>query len=75
MLPTGAAVLNVLIVEDSIRLRESLGRGLSASGFTVDIAANGIGACQHLDTYDYELVVLDLGLPGMYGLSVLRHIQ
>lgn len=75
MLPTGEAVLNVLIVEDSIRLRDSLGRGLSASGFTVDIAANGIAACQHLDTYDYELVVLDLGLPGMDGLSVLRHIQ
>lgn len=41
----------------------------------MDGASNGIAACQHLDTYDYELVVLDLGLPGMDGLSVLRHIQ
>ncbi|MFC3652926.1 response regulator transcription factor [Dyella humi] len=63
------------MVEDSIRLRDSLGRGLGASGFTVDSAPNGIAACQHLDTYEYELVVLDLGLPGMDGLSVLRHIQ
>ncbi|HKT26701.1 response regulator transcription factor [Dyella sp.] len=68
-------VLNVLIVEDSARLRDSLGRGLTASGFTVDNAANGMAACQHLDTYDYELVVLDLGLPGMDGLGVLHHIQ
>ena len=58
-----------------MRLRESLGRGLGASGFTVDGAPNGIAACQHLDTYEYELVVLDLGLPGMDGLGVLRHIQ
>ncbi|WP_284331913.1 response regulator transcription factor [Dyella flagellata] len=65
----------MLVVEDSMRLRESLGRGLTASGFTVDSVANGILACQHLDTYDYELIVLDLGLPGMDGLGVLRHIQ
>jgi two-component system copper resistance phosphate regulon response regulator CusR len=67
--------LNVLIVEDSARLRDSLGRGLTASGFTVDSANNGIVACQHLDTYEYELVVLDLGMPGMDGLSVLRHLE
>ncbi|GGA30097.1 response regulator transcription factor [Dyella nitratireducens] len=67
--------LNVLIVEDSARLRDSLGRGLTASGFTVDNAVNGVAACQHLDTYEYELVVLDLGLPGMDGFGVLRHIQ
>ena len=65
----------MLIVEDSARLRESLSRGLSAAGFTTDGAANGIIACQHLDTYEYELVVLDLGLPGMDGLGVLRHLQ
>ncbi|HUA80820.1 MAG TPA: response regulator transcription factor [Dyella sp.] len=62
-------------MEDSARLRESLGRGLTASGFTVDITANGTSACQHLDTYEYELIVLDLGLPGVDGLGVLRHIQ
>lgn len=67
--------LNVLIVEDSARLRDSLGRGLTASGFTVDSVENGAAACQHLDAYQYELIVLDLGLPGVDGLSVLRHIQ
>ncbi|WP_233840346.1 response regulator transcription factor [Dyella sp. 2HG41-7] len=62
-------------MEDSARLRDSLGRGLTASGFTVDVAANGTAACQHLDTYEYELIVLDLGLPGVDGFGVLRHIQ
>lgn len=46
-----------------------------ASGFTVDTVANGIVACKHLDAYDYDLVVLDLGLPGLDGQGVLHHIQ
>ncbi|HTV86156.1 MAG TPA: response regulator transcription factor [Dyella sp.] len=67
--------MNVLLVEDSTRLRDSLGRGLSGAGFTVDAVANGVLACQHLDTYEYELIVLDLGLPGVDGMGVLRHLQ
>lgn len=65
----------MLIVEDSIRLRESLERGLKAAGFTADTAENGVTACQYMTTYSYELVVLDLGLPGLDGLAVLHHIQ
>lgn len=71
----GRTALNILIVEDSARLRDSLSRGLTSAGFTVDVAGNGVIACHHLDTYGYELVVLDLGLPSMDGLGVLRHIQ
>ena len=56
-------------------MRDALTRGLTAAGFTVDIAADGIVACQHLDSYGYELAVLDLGLPRKDGLAVLRHIQ
>jgi DNA-binding response OmpR family regulator len=68
-------VLNVLIVEDSARLRDSLERGLTAAGFGVDLAADGVLACHHLDTYSYELVVLDLGLPRKDGLAVLQHLH
>ena len=67
--------MNVLIVEDSARLRESLGRGLAAAGFGVDVVADGLLACHHLDTYGYDLVVLDLGLPRRDGLAVLQHIR
>lgn len=71
----GRTALNVLIVEDSARLRDSLARGLVAAGFNVEVAADGVIACHLLDTYDYELVVLDLGLPRKDGLAVLRHIR
>jgi DNA-binding response OmpR family regulator len=62
-------------VEDSRRLQESLKRGLTAAGFTVDVAGNGVAACLYLDNYAHELVVLDLGLPRMDGLGVLRHMR
>ena len=71
----GRTALNVLIVEDSARLRDSLARGLAAAGFNVDVAADGVAACHFVDTYDYELVVLDLGLPRKDGLAVLQHIR
>lgn len=71
----GRTALNVLIVEDSARLRDSLARGLVAAGFNVEVAADGVAACHLLDTYDYELVVLDLGLPRKDGLAVLQHIR
>lgn len=67
--------MNVLIVEDSLRLRDSLARGLAAAGFTVDSAEDGVAACHHLDSYAYELAVLDLGLPRKDGIAVLRHIR
>ncbi len=73
--PCGRIALNILVVEDSERLREALTRGLGAAGFTVDTAADGVAACQHLDSYDYELALLDLGLPRKDGLAVLRHVQ
>jgi DNA-binding response OmpR family regulator len=39
------------------------------------MAADGVIACHHLSTYDYELVVLDLGLPRKDGLAVLQHLS
>nr|WP_221440178.1 response regulator transcription factor [Rhodanobacter sp. MP1X3] len=68
-------IVNVLIVEDSVRLRDSLARGLTAAGFTVDLAADGVAACHHLDSFGYEQVVLDLGLPRKDGLAVLHHLR
>jgi DNA-binding response OmpR family regulator len=67
--------LNILIVEDSRRLQESLKRGLTAAGFAVDVVGNGVAACLCLDGCAHELVVLDLGLPRKDGLAVLRHLS
>jgi two-component system copper resistance phosphate regulon response regulator CusR len=66
--------MKLLLVEDSERLRETVRRGLAASGFTVDAAADGMQALAFLDTYEYELVVLDLTLPQVDGLTVLRSL-
>jgi two-component system copper resistance phosphate regulon response regulator CusR len=64
--------MKLLLVEDSERLRTMLQHGLAAAGFTVDAAADGAEARAFLATYEYELVVLDLMLPKVDGLSVLR---
>ncbi|MEO6969224.1 MAG: response regulator transcription factor [Rhodanobacteraceae bacterium] len=64
--------MKLLIVEDSQRLRETLARGLRAAGFTVDAAADGVEAAGYLAGFDYDMVVLDLGLPRMDGFGVLR---
>ncbi len=64
--------MKLLLVEDSQRLRDTLARGLRAAGFTVDVAADGVEANGFLAGFDYDFVLLDLGLPRMDGLSVLR---
>lgn len=64
--------MNLLLVEDSERLRTTLTRGLSSAGFVVDAAADGVQAQGFLFAYEYDLMVLDLMLPRLDGLGVLR---
>lgn len=66
--------MKLLLVEDSERLRGTLSRGLAAAGFTVDTAADGVEALSFLAAYEYELVVLDLMLPRLDGLGVLKEL-
>lgn len=66
--------MKLLLVEDSERLRQTLQHGLQGAGFLVDAAADGVLACNYLDAYEYELVVLDLMLPRRDGLAVLRQL-
>ncbi|GAB3036884.1 MULTISPECIES: response regulator transcription factor [Oleiagrimonas] len=64
--------MKLLLVEDSRRLRETVQRGLQAEGFTVDVAMDGAEGLTFLRTYEYELLVLDLMMPRMDGMAVLR---
>ncbi|MGB8636139.1 MAG: response regulator transcription factor [Rhodanobacteraceae bacterium] len=66
--------MKLLLVEDNERLRTTLARGLDAEGFAVDVAADGAQALQFLKAYEYELLVLDLMLPKLDGLGVLREL-
>jgi two-component system copper resistance phosphate regulon response regulator CusR len=67
--------MRLLLVEDTDRLRNTLTRSLSADGHVVDAAASGRQAIAFLDGYDYDIVVLDLMLPDMDGLDVLRRLR
>jgi len=66
--------MKLLLVEDSERLRQTLQHGLQGAGFTVDAAGDGVEACGFLTSYDYDLVVLDLMLPRLDGIGVLRSL-
>jgi len=67
--------VKLLVVEDSERLRHSLGEGMKRSGFVVDLAADGTSGAHLAQVNDYDVVVLDIMLPGQDGLSVLREIR
>lgn len=64
--------MRCLVVEDDPDIRNDLQRTLQAAGFSVDAVADGETAWFQGDVEDYDAVILDLGLPRLDGLSVLR---
>ena len=61
----------ILIVEDEARIASFLEKGLKANGFATRVAGDGETALGLVRAGDYDLVVLDIGLPGMDGFAVL----
>jgi two-component system copper resistance phosphate regulon response regulator CusR len=64
--------MKLLIIEDSARLRDTLGKGLARMGHAVDLAEDGIDGDLMGRAVEYDAVVLDRMLPGKDGLEVLR---
>ena len=64
--------MRCLVVEDEPEIRADLARALEAAGFSVDAVADGETAWFQGDVEDYDAAILDLGLPRLDGLSVLR---
>lgn len=64
--------MRALIVEDDRRIAESLERALASAGFRAERAEDGETAWFRGGTEDYDLIVLDLGLPKLDGLTVLK---
>jgi DNA-binding response OmpR family regulator len=64
--------MRILLIEDEPRIRAFVARGLGADGFVVDEAADGEAGLARALAAEYDLVVLDLLLPGLDGLSVLQ---
>jgi len=67
--------VRILVVEDEKRIADFLCRGLEGAGYAVDAAPSGADALEHIHSADYDLVVLDLGLPDMDGLQVLEKVR
>ena len=67
--------MRILVIEDEPRILAFLARGLEAEGFTVDGAADGAEGLRRGGRGRYDLVVLDLLLPRLDGLSLLRELQ
>src|SRR5574340_881862 len=67
--------MRILVVEDDAALASFIQKGLEAEHHAVDSARDGDQGCSMALGVDYDLVVLDLGLPGMDGLSLLKTLR
>ena len=67
--------MKILIVEDEPKTGEYLRQGLHEAGFVVDLAQTGIDGLHLAEQGDYELVILDVMLPGMNGWEVLKTMR
>jgi two-component system, OmpR family, response regulator len=67
--------MRILIAEDDQVLADGLLRSLRAAGYAVDQVASGTEADAALASHEFDLVILDLGLPKLHGLEVLRKLR
>src|SRR5690606_16894995 len=66
---------SVLIVEDDKRIAENISKGLASEGMKVEIASDGITGKQMALQNEYDLLLLDLNLPGLKGYDVCRQVR
>ncbi|EDM66680.1 MULTISPECIES: heavy metal response regulator transcription factor [Moritella] len=67
--------MKILIIEDEVKLGKYLKQGLDESGFNVDLVDNGIDGLHQTTEMDYDLVLLDVMLPGMNGWDILKRLR
>ena len=66
--------VRILIVEDEERISSFVAKGLKAHGFTPTVVSDGVSGLDYAMSGEFDLVVLDIGLPGMDGFSVLERL-
>ena len=69
------SVMRILVVEDETRLARLLRKGLTEEGHGVDLAGCGEEALDWVAVTDYDVIVLDVMLPGIDGLAVCRRLR
>ncbi|NOX42504.1 MAG: response regulator transcription factor [Gammaproteobacteria bacterium] len=67
--------MKLLIIEDSTRLRRSLTAGFSRMGYAIDSTGDGKEGLSYAMINDYDVIILDLMLPSMDGLSILKELR
>ena len=67
--------MRLLLVEDEPKLADLIARALRAERYAVDVASDGPGGWELAQAYEYDLVILDLMLPGMSGTEVLARLR
>ena len=67
--------MRILIVEDEQKLCDLIARALKAERYAVDAANDGNAGWQLAEAYDYDLIILDLMLPGLSGAEILKRVR
>lgn len=67
--------MRLLIVEDEVKTGAYLQQGLNEAGFTVDVATTGEDGLHHATTSVYDLIILDIMLPGVNGFEILKKLR
>jgi DNA-binding response OmpR family regulator len=68
-------VNRILVVEDEERIASFVAKGLKAEGFTPTVVGDGVSGLDYALTGPFDLMVLDIGLPGMDGFTILERVQ
>jgi two-component system, OmpR family, response regulator PhoP len=67
--------MRILLIEDDLRLVESLGERLRSAGFALDVSTDGVEGLYAGEEFPVDLAIIDLGLPRMSGLDVIRGLR
>ena len=67
--------MRVLLVEDERKVADFIARGLRAEKYAVDVVYDGTSGWERASSVDYDVIILDLMLPGMSGTEVLRRFR
>jgi two-component system, OmpR family, copper resistance phosphate regulon response regulator CusR len=67
--------MRILIVEDEWRIASFIEKGLRAEGYTTTVVTDGVNGLDYATSGEFDLVILDIGLPGMDGFEMLKRLR